>query len=98
MEEFLNFFNNNLKNQITDEELVRLANDNTFNILMGKITMEELFNQDIDVPLLVDPSQKLLSNTVKSEILEGMIDYYVEQEEYEKCSKLLKFLQLALPL
>ena len=53
-------------------------------------TMKELFNQDIDVPLLVDPSQEFLSNTTKMEILDGMIDYYVEVEEYEKCSELLK--------
>ena len=52
--------------------------------------MKELFNQDIDVPLLVDPSQEFLSNTTKMEILDGMIDYYVEVEEYEKCSELLK--------
>ena len=90
MENFNNFFNNNLQNEITDEELARLANDNTFNILMGNITMKELFNQDIDVPLLVDPSQEFLSNTTKIEILDGMIDYYVEVEEYEKCSELLK--------
>jgi len=90
MENFENFFNNNLQNEITDEELARLANDNTFNILMGNITMKELFNQDIDVPLLVDPSQEFLSNTTKIEILDGMIDYYVEVEEYEKCNELLK--------
>ena len=90
MENFNNFFKNTLQNEITDEELARLANDNTFNILMGNITMKELFNQDIDVPLLVDPSQEFLSNTTKMEILDGMIDYYVEVEEYEKCSELLK--------
>ena len=90
MENFNNFFNNNLQNEITDEELARLANDNTFNILMGNVTMKELFDQDIDVPLLVDPSQEFLSNTTKMEILDGMIDYYVEVEEYEKCSELLK--------
>lgn len=90
MENFENFFNNNLQNEITDEELARLANDNTFNILMGNITVKELFDQDIDVPLLVDPSQEFLSNTTKMEILDGMIEYYVEEEDYEKCSELVK--------
>ncbi len=90
MENFKNFFNNNLQNEITDEELVRLANENTFNILMGNITMKELFDQDIDVPLLVDPSQEFLSSTTKMEILDGMIEYYVEEEDYEKCSELVK--------
>tara|TARA_Y100000385_G_scaffold171942_1_gene178092 strand:+ start:430 stop:717 length:288 start_codon:yes stop_codon:yes gene_type:complete len=90
MENFNNFFNNNLKNEVANEELVRLANENTFNILMGNITIKELFNQDIDVPLLVDPSQEVLSNTTKMEILDGMIEYYVEEEDYEKCSELVK--------
>ena len=90
MENFENFFNNNLQNEITDEELARLANENTFNILMGKVIVKELFDQDIDVPLLVDPSQEFLSNTTKMEILDGMIEYYVEEEDYEKCSELVK--------
>jgi adenine-specific DNA methylase len=92
MEDFNNFFNNNnnLKNEVTDEELARLANENTFNILMGNVTVKELFDQDIDIPLLVDPSQKSLSNAVKAEVLDGMIEYYVEQEEYEKCTKLVE--------
>ncbi len=90
MEEFNNFINNNLKNEVTDEELAGLANENTFNILMGNVTVKELFDQDIDVPLLVDPSQKSLSNAVKAEVLDGMIEYYVEQEEYEKCTKLVE--------
>jgi adenine-specific DNA methylase len=90
MENFENFFNNNLQNEITDEELARLANENTFNILMGNVTVKELFDQDIDVPLLVDPSQEFLSNTTKMEVLDGMIEYYVEEEDYEKCSELVK--------
>ena len=57
---------------------------------MGNVTVKELFDQDIDVPLLVDPSQEFLSNTTKMEILDGMIEYYVEEEEYEKCNELLK--------
>ena len=90
MENFNNFFNNNLQNEIADEELARLANENTFNILMGNITMKELFDQDIDIPLLVDPSQEFLSDSTKAEVLDGMIEYYVEEEEYEKCNELLK--------
>ena len=57
---------------------------------MGNVTVKELFDQDIDVPLLVDPSQEFLSNTTKMEVLDGMIEYYVEEEDYEKCSELVK--------
>ena len=90
MENFNNFFNNNLKNEVANEELVRLANENTFNILMGNITIKELFNQDIDIPLLIDPSQGSISDESKIEILDSMIEYYVEEEDYEKCSELVK--------
>jgi hypothetical protein len=91
MENFENFFNNDsLKNEVTNDELARLANDNTFNILMGNITVKELFDQDIDIPLLIDPSQGFISDESKMEILDSMIEYYVEEEDYEKCSKLVK--------
>ena len=91
MENFDNFFNNSdLHKEINDDELIRLANDNTYDILMGKVTMNELFNQDVDVPLLVDPSNDIISNSTKSQILDGMMEYYIEGEEYEKCSKLLE--------
>tara|TARA_R110001592_G_scaffold141136_2_gene362462 strand:+ start:101 stop:391 length:291 start_codon:yes stop_codon:yes gene_type:complete len=91
MENFENFFdNNNLKNEVTNNELARLANDNTFNILMGNITVKELFNKGIDVPLLVNPSQGFISDESKTEILDSMIEYYTEEEEYEKCAKLVK--------
>jgi len=91
MENFKNFFdNNNLKNEVANEELARLANENTFNILMGNITVKELFNKGIDVPLLVNPSQGFISDESKTEILDRMIEYYTEEEEYEKCAKLVK--------
>jgi hypothetical protein len=91
MENFENFFNNdNLKNEVTNDELARLANDNTFNILMGNTTVDELFNQNIDIPLLIDPSQGSISDESKVEILDSMIEYYVEEEDYEKCNELVK--------
>lgn len=91
MENFENFFNNDsLKNEVTNDELARLANDNTFNILMGNTTVDELFDQDIDIPLLIDPSQGSISDESKIEILDSMIEYYVEEEDYEKCNELVK--------
>ena len=91
MENFENFFNNDsLKNEVTNDELARLANDNTFNILMGNITVKELFDQDIDIPLLIDPSQGSISDESKMEVLDSMIEYYTEGGEYEKCADLVK--------
>ena len=89
MENFSDFFNNSLQRELDEWELVEQANDNTYDVLMGKITVKELLNKRIDVPLLIDPTEETISNPIKSEILDGMIDYYVEGEEYEKCSKLL---------
>jgi hypothetical protein len=57
---------------------------------MGNITVKELFNKGIDVPLLVNPSQGFISDESKTEILDSMIEYYTEEEEYEKCAKLVK--------
>ena len=65
---------NKFKEQIEMELIQQQANDNTFDVLTGKITMEELFESNNDsIPLL-----------------EGMIEYYTEGEEYEKCAKLVK--------
>ena len=65
MENFSNFFNNSLQRELDDWELVEQANDNTYDILMGKITVKELLNKSIDVPLLVDPTEEIISDSTK---------------------------------
>lgn len=72
------------------ELITQQANDNTFDILTGKITIDELFESDSDsIPLLVQTTEVSdLENRL--DVLEGMIEYYTEGEEYEKCAELVK--------
>lgn len=78
------------KEQIEMELITQQANDNTFNILTGKITMEDLFESDQDnIPLLVQTTE-IVDLENRLDVLEGMIEYYTEEEEYEKCAELVK--------
>jgi|TARA_R110000796_G_scaffold181304_1_gene297811 hypothetical protein len=81
---------NKFKEQIEMELITQQANDNTFNILTGKITMDELFESNQDsIPLLVQTTE-IADLEDRLDILEGMIEYYTEGEEYEKCAELVK--------
>jgi hypothetical protein len=78
------------KEQIEMELITQQANDNTFNILTGKITMDELFESNQDsIPLLVQTTE-IAGLEDRLDVLEGMIEYYTEGEEYEKCAELVK--------
>ena len=80
----------NLKNQVEMELIQQQANDNTFDILTGKITMEELFkNNNDNIPFLIQ-SKEMVDIEDRLDVLEGMIEYYTEGEEYEKCAELVK--------
>ena len=80
----------NFQNQIEMELIQQQANDNTFDILTGKITIKELLeSNNNDIPLLIQTKEvDDLENRL--DVLEGMIEYYTEGEEYEKCAKLVK--------
>tara|TARA_R110000823_G_scaffold310679_1_gene435743 strand:+ start:265 stop:534 length:270 start_codon:yes stop_codon:yes gene_type:complete len=81
---------NKFKEQIEMELIQQQANDNTFDVLTGKITMEELFESNNDsIPLLVQ-AKDIVNLEDRLDVLEGMIEYYTEGEEYEKCAKLVK--------
>ena len=81
---------NKFKEQIEMELIQQQANDNTFDILTGKITMEELLKDDNDnIPFLIQ-SKEMVDIEDRLDVLEGMIEYYTEGEEYEKCAELVK--------
>ena len=72
------------------ELIQQQANDNTFDILTGKVTMEELLKNDNDnIPFLIQ-SKEMIDIEDRLDVLEGMIEYYTEGEEYEKCAELVK--------
>ena len=81
---------NKFKEQIEMELIQQQANDNTFDILTGRVTMEELFKSNNDnIPFLIQ-SKEMINIEDRLDVLEGMIEYYTEGEEYEKCAELVK--------
>ena len=80
----------NFQNQIEMELIQQQANDNTFDIFTGKVTINELLESNNDnIPLLVQ-TKEVNDLEDRLDVLEGMIEYYTEREEYEKCAELVK--------
>ena len=66
-----------------DYEILELAMENTYNLIMGDTTLQELLDEGQDfMPFIGDPY-----NTSGRDI-ESLLIYYEGEEEYEKCSKL----------
>lgn len=72
-----------------DHEILEMAMENTYNLIMGDTTLEELLDEGFDfMPLLCDtvnPSQDDVKN---------LLQYFEEKEEYEKCYKILNYLKI----
>ncbi len=62
--------------------------DLTYDIVTRKIKLTDLIDTDQEVILTYDPFA--IGETDQSWLLQDLIDYYVEQEEYERCAKLFK--------
>ena len=70
-----------------------LAMNNGYHILMGDITIDDLLSNSSRQKLYIsfDPD-KLNSNDYWDNIINSMIDYFIETEEYDKCAELKKLL------
>ena len=68
--------------KLKDIDLLDLAMNNAYNILIGDKSMEEVINQDSEIILLPDPE---ISD---EELSEDLIEYFISTEEYEKCSEI----------
>ena len=72
--------------------ILRNCMKNSYDFLMGYKTLEELLDQDGNPYFLwnvVDHDS--LTRSTFDDILDVMIKYYEDNEEYEKCAKILKF-------
>ena len=92
-----------------DQRMLRSAMENTYLILTGKATWDNLLekqsmqegsiDQHNDVALLFNPMADdynpkfphLHNDSNGNELIESMLDYYIETEEYEKCAELIKY-------
>lgn len=73
-----------------EEEMVNIAYDNSYRVLIGEITFDSLLEETTEQETALmgfDPDY----GPSKSE-LENMILWYEEYEEYERCAKLHEIL------
>jgi len=65
------------------ERLLALANNNSYLLVTGKKTLDEILERRGDQSFVTMPDE-----APDTEDLQLMIDYFIETEEYEKCAKL----------
>jgi hypothetical protein len=74
-----------------EQVMIQKAFENSYKIITKKTTFEELMNVKSafgqKAILIYDPSEK-----PDKEVIEDIINYYEEEEEYEKCAELKKIL------
>ena len=72
-------------------ELYSQAMDNAYEFILGNKTLKdiipELENELFGYPLPFDPT---FENGRSADVIDIVIEYFTEREEYEKCAKLLK--------
>ncbi len=85
-----------IKKQEEDALMLAKAYQNSYDVLTKKITFEDLMMSDFQdhnsTILAFDPD----CGPKKSE-LENMIEFYIEDENYERCSELNKILKRMYP-
>lgn len=66
---------------------------NSFKIIVGKTTLQFILKETEGVILAHDPDSPL--NTERNwDSLQNMMDYFIEEEEYEKCAKIRDIMNL----
>ena len=69
--------------KLSDEELVDLAMNNAYAMLIGNKSIDELLDdENSEMVLVPDPE------ITDEELSEDLIEYFVTTEEYEKCAKI----------
>ena len=75
-----------------EERLTRMAFNNTYRVAIGEITLGELIALMFNPQDVIYGNEKELVPGITRAMLEEMIEYFIETEEYEKCAKLQKIL------
>ena len=74
------------KHTEADEAAMNYAYNLTYKMFTGKLSITDVLTRYKNVELLYDPYE--FSNEEFVDILEEMLDYYVELEAYERCAKI----------
>tara|TARA_R100001443_G_C3362266_1_gene179273 strand:+ start:5261 stop:5596 length:336 start_codon:yes stop_codon:yes gene_type:complete len=60
---------------------------NSYKLLTGRATYDELLEDDANPPAFIfNPTKPVVS--MEDDVYDVLIEYFVEQEDYEKCSEL----------
>tara|TARA_R100001594_G_scaffold146035_1_gene196872 strand:- start:634 stop:936 length:303 start_codon:yes stop_codon:yes gene_type:complete len=75
-----------------DYEILDICMENSYDLIMGRKSLDEILESN-EVPYLLwnVVSEKDLQSSIFNDVLDLMIKYYEDSEEYERCDKLLKF-------
>lgn len=65
----------------------------TYSLLTGKDTYENLLENVDSLFLLYNPDKPM--EEIDDSVFEALLDYYIDTEEYEKCSDVLAAKQLS---
>lgn len=60
----------------------------TYNLLLGKKTLDELIEETAELTLMFNPKRKYVS--MEDDLYDTLIEYFTYTEEYEKCAELLR--------
>lgn len=70
---------------MTQEQIIHVSMINSFNVITGRNTFEEIIRSDVSV-FAHSPDED-----IPLELLELMIDYFASFEMFEKCSELIDY-------
>ena len=73
--------------QLKDEEMLDDSIINSYYILTGKATVEDIIKRQEFPMFFISPGEDLNEDT-----LNDMLDYFISTEEYEKCQELVELL------
>lgn len=72
-----------------DYELIDEGMYNSYLVITGKSTFDDLLDKDSKgIAILFNPDVDV--DSWDNEIIDNIIDYYTESEDYEKCQELLE--------
>ena len=60
----------------------------SYNILLGKTTLEELLQETARLYVMFNPQRKYVA--MEDDVYDTLIEYFTYTEEYEKCAELIK--------
>ena len=67
--------------------------EQSYSLLTGKETYEDLVSNGEDLYLLFDPEKSIKEIDVS--VYDALLDYFIYTEEYEKCGEILELKELS---